>query len=204
MAIAGKKSPSFFCNRRYIFIHGCFYVVMLVFWEVKQRFFLHHEKRSEQLNLPWMQPCTTSAAPPGCRCEPCLLPHRFLGINQGGSCIMRKDVPQWKWMDQWWSDQWGRVNLLINGIYWGYNPFSNNFVGHPSEGKGIVVKSAIIHPQQKPGLSWFMRGMIFFLQEQGRNHTFRGIPELTWRGFMGLTYYCKRCLEDSPTTLGHI
>ena len=42
------------------------------------------------------------------------------------------------WMSRWKLGSMVRINglfhLLINGIYWGYNPFTN-FLGHPSSPK---------------------------------------------------------------------
>ena len=35
----------------------------------------------------------------------------------------------------------GLFHLLINGVYWGYNPFTS-FLGHPSVSDGCLVGKA--------------------------------------------------------------
>ena len=38
------------------------------------------------------------------------------------------DVPGRKWMDQMVNGSIGLFHLLINGVYWGHNPFTNNLL----------------------------------------------------------------------------
>ena len=68
------------------------------------------------------------------------------------------------WMDQWWSDSHGLFQLLVNGIYWDYNPLTNLLLtcwgevthwsdhfwsihfrpGHPSTCKLVVVMQSLL------------------------------------------------------------
>ena len=66
----------------------------------------------------------------------------------------------------------GLFHLLINGVYWGYNPFTNlvltssNFLGHPSRAR-TPRKLTAVEPEKEPHLQ-----TTFFL---GSMSVFRGV-----------------------------
>ena len=62
-------------------------------------------------------------------------------------------------------------NLPINGVYWGYNPFTN-FLGHPSIGVQVVLRDEVLHSvedmalvalKRRPLGAWRLRGEVFRL-----------------------------------------
>ena len=79
------------------------------------------------------------------------------------------------WMSRWNLGSMVRINglfhLLINGVYWGYNPriltFDPNFLGHPSRSflttsvlrltqltPGLLIKNRSLPYPQQSGYSW--------------------------------------------------